>query len=164
MGGAGRVALDVGITSPHLQECLQNPSLDPLGAMQRRKVQDCERICHEAGWTYKPLVISAFGRPHVEMRRVIHQLAVAAGRAFGGADVSRTETTWWRNATTLLMERNARMISRCMPRSDLPPIVAGINENAWGIDMQPRNGGPRRNETRAEALVAWGDAAPAPAD
>ncbi len=154
-GGVGRVALDVGIACPFNSDGMRLPTVDVLSEYRERKIADNTQSCAEAGWRYMPLVISTFGRAHDVTKNLIHRLAVAAGKAFGGADVTRTETTWWRNATTLLMERNARMVSRCLPRLSLPPIISGVDESRWGHAVPPR--ATRRAQVRAEALVAGGD-------
>jgi hypothetical protein len=153
-GGVGRVALDVGIACPFNWDGRARPSADVLDEYRDRKIADNRPSCDEVHWRYEPLVISAFGRAHDETKKIIHRLAVAAGKAFGGADVTRTEATWWRNATTLLMERNARMVNRCLPRLSLPHIVSGLDESRWGSDPPPR--ARRRPSVRAEALVAGG--------
>jgi hypothetical protein len=161
-GGAGRrVALDIGVTSPFIGECIRSPAVDALQEMRARKLHDNTHVCADADWDYRPLIFSAFGRAHDDTRTVIHRLALAAARAFGGADVARIETTWWRNASTLLMERCARMVQRCLPHHQLPPIIAGVNEDRRDCHHDTRRHHSRNSHT-AEALVAFGDSHPVP--
>jgi hypothetical protein len=149
-GGVGSAALDVGITAPFTGDALRSAAVDPLDEYRTRKHHDYDALCRAARWDYKPLILSAFGRAHSDTRSTIHKLCVAAAKAFGGGDVARTEAAWWRNATTLLMERNARMVERCLPTILLPPALGGADEGRWGT-VPPR---ARRGAASAEALVS----------
>jgi hypothetical protein len=164
LGGVGSVAMDVGIASPHTAEASTNPSVDVLDTYKRRKERKYEAVCSAANWQYKPLMFSAYGRAHDDTVHSIHRLCVAAGKAFGGADIVRTETAWWRNAGTLLVERAARMVERCRPVVALPPELGGRDDDAA---VAPRKRRRRQGEAREEeeggedlvsgALVAPGD-------
>lgn len=151
----GQAAIDIGITTPWVSEAITDARIDPLDEYRRRKHQDYDRPCAAANWQYRPLIVSSFGRAHPDSRKIIHKLAIAASKAFGGADVARIESAWWRNATTLIMERNARMVGRCLPADALPPIVSGVNEAAW--DSAPPRRMRRGLLTPADALVAGAD-------
>jgi len=153
-GGVGRVALDIGITSPHIVAACNRVALDPLDEYRAVKSRQYTAPCHAAGWGYMPLTLSSLGRAHAETRSAVHKLAVAASKSFGGSDPSRTEATWWRNATTLLMERNARMVARCVPDDATPPIISGVDEHKWGHVPHPR--AKREVPARAESLVTGG--------
>ena len=159
LGGVGSVAVDIGITSPHVAEAARSPSHDPLDAYRTRKLAEYQDMCKAAGWDYRPLTLSAYARPHSDAVFIVHKLAVAASRAFGGSDAARTESAWWRNAATLLMERNARMVDCCLPTVDPPPIVSGVREAKWGeVPSRARRGAP----VAAAALVSAGDGLRAP--
>jgi len=153
-GGVGRVALDIGITSPHIVAACNRIALDPLDEYRAIKSRQYAGLCRSAGWGYMPLTLSSLGRAHAETRSAIHKLAVAASKSFGGADPARTEATWWRNATTLLMERNARMVARCVPDDATPPIISGVDEHRWGLTPHPR--AKREIPASAESLVTGG--------
>ncbi len=156
-GGAGSAAIDVGIVAPHTGEALRELHRDPIDEYKRRKIQEKTSVCQPRGWSYHPFILSAFGRADDDAIAIIHSLAVAASKAFGGSSPARTERAWWRNAGTLLMERAARMVEKCRPSIDLPPILSGVDEDAvGGLASRSR----REPPVRSAALVSGGDAAP----
>jgi hypothetical protein len=132
-GSVGCVAIDLGVTTPWTAEAINNPALDSLDEYQRRKSQESTARCLGTGWTFKPFIISSLGRPHSSAVDIIHKICVAAAKAYGGTNVARAESTWWRNAGTLLMERAARMVECCRPLHPLPPPILG------GVDESKRN-------------------------
>jgi hypothetical protein len=146
------MAIDIGVTSPHIAAARLHQNIDPLDHYRSIKSRLYTSACQSVGWDFKPLTLSTFGRAHCETRAIVHRLAVAASKAFGGSDTARTENAWWRNATTLLMERNARMVARCLPIVTLPPIISGVDEGRWGVDPHPRV--RRGADVSAESLVA----------
>jgi hypothetical protein len=150
IGGVGPAALDVGITTPFTAEASRAPHIDTLEAYRTKKLQQRDAGCKAVGWRYEPLIFSALGRAHDRTASIIHKLCHAASRAFGCVDPRRAEAAWWRNATTLLMERNARMIERCRPIVDPPPILGGVDDAKWDSVSPPRR---RARVIRAEALV-----------
>ena len=160
-GGVGLAAIDVGIVAPHTAEALADLARDQIDEYKRRKVQEKTGTCRTLGWSYHPFILSAFGRADDDAIDIIHSLAVAASKAFGGSSPARTERAWWRNAGTLLMERAARMVERCRPSIELPPILSGVDEDAFGVvPSRPR----RQPSAKPAALVVGGDDAPAPPD
>jgi hypothetical protein len=155
LGGVGSAALDVGITTPFTAEALADLARDPLDDYRSRKLARGTDMCAAAGWMYLTLIISAFGRPHHDTIRTIHRLCVAAARSFG-SDPRRTESAWWRNAGTLLMQRAASMVHRCRPRVPASAALGGVDESLWGaVPHHTRLDG---GDPRAEALVSGGAA------
>jgi hypothetical protein len=157
LGGLGSLALDVGVTTPFTSDAIRSPTDDPLDEYRKRKVMKYTESCKDVGWDYRPLIFSAFGRAHEDTHQVVHRFCVAAAKTFGGSDVGRAETAWWRNAGTLLAERAARMVERCRPVIVLPTVMGGTDEAGWESEP-PR--ARHRAATVAEALV---DGAEAPA-
>jgi hypothetical protein len=129
LGGAGHAAIDIGITSPHTHEARTSMIADVLEEYKRRKLQKYTDICKARHWTYTPFIISTFARAHTDALHITQRLASAAARTFGGCDTKRTLDAWWRNAATIVMERNARMARTCIPDLDLPPIISGCDED-----------------------------------
>jgi hypothetical protein len=135
-GGAGDdVAIDVGVACPTAADALRHPEKDVLDEYRIDKLTRRGDVCRQAGWVYTPFIISTFGRAHPDAVKVVHKLAQAASRKYGCADARRTESSWWRNAASLLAERAARMVRKCSPAEDrdVPAIVSGVNEAKTGL-------------------------------
>lgn len=63
LGGVGYVALDVGITTPHTAAAVARAGLDVLDEYYKAKQRKYENAAAAAKWQYRPVIISAFGRP-----------------------------------------------------------------------------------------------------
>jgi hypothetical protein len=139
MGGVGSVALDIGITCPHTFAALTSPNVDPLDDYHLRKMTKYRDLAGAAGWSYKPVLMSAFGRPHADATTVVRRLAKAASRTYGVDKAGAIEAAWWRNCGTLLAERAARMVARCCPIVELPRELGGAGDELAGA--APARGG-----------------------
>jgi len=142
LGGVGSVALDVGITTPHTAEGVTRPALDVLEKYYEDKMRKYADVAAAAKWQYRPLIISAYGRAHCEAKKVVHRLALAAGRRFGAKSAGRIESVWWRNCATLLMERACSMVARCRPAGRLLHTLGGVADDLSGRRHPRRDGGP----------------------
>ena len=132
-GGVGSAALDVGITCPLAASAQEGQ--DAVDMYRTKKIRKYKVIAERAHWQYHPVIMSCFGRPHVESVRLVRRLAQAAGRKFGVEDVARIEERWWKHCSTLLAERVADMVLRCSPTIGLPPALGGE------VDADERGGG-----------------------
>lgn len=117
-------ALDIGIKCPLATTVVDGR--DIVDAYRSEKIRKYRRVAMAAGWDYRPMTMSCFGRPHQDTVNVVHRLAMAAARKFGVEDVSRIEERWWKNCSTLLAERVANMVLRCSPTIPLPPALGGV--------------------------------------
>lgn len=89
------------------------------------KMERYQTLAAAAGWTYMPMTMTCYGRPHASTTSIVHRLTMAAARRFGVGDVTRMEEQWWRNCSVLLAERVARMVMRCSPTIRLPRTLGG---------------------------------------
>lgn len=126
-GGDSMAALDIGVSCPHSTDAIASRN-DHLAAYDRRKRLKYSDIASTAGWVYKPVIISCFGRPHSDASTIISQLASAAARKYGLDSQATIEERWWRNCSTLLAMRTASMVSRCLPAAPLERILGDIDE------------------------------------
>jgi hypothetical protein len=157
LGGVGFVAIDVGITTPMTQEGLKRAGVDVLEAYCARKIAKNTDAATAAKWQYRPVIISAFGRRHAEATNVVHRLAMAAARRYG-VKPAQIESAWWRNCTTLLMERASMMVERCRPTVRLPCTLGGVDEDAAGAEPHAR----RRRRTDGDGAWVGADEPTAP--
>ena len=67
------------------------------------------------------------------------------------------ETGWWRNCSTLLMERASSMVSKCRPTVRLPATLGGADDDRAGVRH------PRRIDGAECAVVVGADAPTPPA-
>jgi hypothetical protein len=158
-GRAGAVAVDVGVVAPHTAAALTH-QLDPIADYIQRKRAKSEKACTDAGWTFFPFILSAYCRPHPDATRLVSRLCVRAAREFVAEPPGRIEAAWWRNASTLLMERAASMVERCRPN----PAPADPRDSLWGIE--PHRPLPRRDPAASfvDVLVAGAEAPRAPCE
>jgi hypothetical protein len=155
LGGVGYVALDVGVTTPHTMEAVKKPDLDVLDAYHKAKTLKYADAAREAKWQYRPVIVSAFGRVHSDAKNVVHRLALAAARRYGVKSATMIETAWWRNCSTLLMERASSMVARCRPTVRLPATLGAADDDRAGLRHVTRIHG-------AECAVVVGADAPTP--
>jgi hypothetical protein len=131
-GAGGPLAVDVGIVAPHaLSAC---NGVDPQKDYIARKVLKSARPCAEAGWSFLPFIVSAYGRPHADAAQLVSRLCTNAAREFVVEPAARLEANWWRNATTLLMARAAAMVARCRPVPELAHGIDGCREELRGVE------------------------------
>ncbi len=128
IGSAGLLALDVGICCPHTHAAIVSPDLDVLSEYARLKHARYDDAATRAGWIYRPVTMSSFGRPHPDSLDIVHRLADAATRRFGIENAAKLEQSWWRNCSTLLAERAANMVNTCIPTIQLPPMLGGHDD------------------------------------
>jgi hypothetical protein len=140
-GRAGAAAVDVGIVAPHNATAMVTGT-DPIVDYIRRKRDKSEVACTANGWSFHPFILSAYGRPHPDATRLVHRLCVRAAREFVAEPPDRLEASWWRNASTLLMERAVLMVDRCRPAPAPASPPAGGRDSLWGIE--PHRPLPRR--------------------
>jgi hypothetical protein len=119
-GGVGKAAIDVGVVCPHSREAIVSPAKDPLSLYEHRKRMKSEELCKEAGWMFRPFVISCYGRPSDGAVEVVHRLAKSAAKRYGVDSVTKIEQNWWKQCSTLLAARAAEMVRRCLPHI-VPP-------------------------------------------
>jgi hypothetical protein len=106
-----------------------------LDAYHESKIHTYQTVAAVAGWTYMPMTMTCYGRPHASTSSIVHRLAMAAARRFGVEDAGRMEEHWWRNCSVLLAERVARMVMRCSPTIRMPRTLGGgadADEDAGG--------------------------------
>jgi hypothetical protein len=127
------MAVDVGVVAPHNLHAMRCTT-DPLDEYRGRKINKSAGGCRAAGWSFYPFLVSAHGRVHPQAARLVHRLCVRAAREFVVEPVKRLETNWWRNATTILMQRNAAMVERCRPVPDVASGIDGCREDRRGVE------------------------------
>ena len=103
------------------------------------------------------MIISAYGRAHADAKKIVHRLAEAAGRRFGGTSAATIERAWWRNCGTLLMERASSMVTRCMPHGVLPHTLGGVRDDLAIVRHAARVG-----EECGDGVVVGADVPAAP--
>lgn len=124
-GGVGSAALDIGICCPHTAAAIARRGGDVLEEYKETKMRKNDAAAKQLGWTYKPMTISCYGRPHSDTVRAVRQLASAAARRYGEENVKRIEDSWWKKCSTLLAERAANMVMKCSPSIPLPRVLGG---------------------------------------
>jgi len=136
LGRAGSAALDIGICCPHTRVSVRRGgAVDVLDEYHLAKVSKYHAVAAGAGWGYYPMTMTCYGRPHHTTIAIVHKLAMAAARRFGVEDSAKIEENWWRNCSTLLAERAARMVMKCSPTIRLPRVLGGgpdADEEAGG--------------------------------
>ncbi len=139
--GAGLCALDVGVTGPFTAAALASTGHDPVVSYERRKVKQYKELCARDGWTYVPLVFSAFGRCGDGTSAVIDRFARIAARRFGLVDAGRVAASWRRNLGVILVRWSAAMVARCRPAGAAwaptvhRTVAGGVDEDALGMAL-----------------------------
>ncbi len=100
------------------------------------------------------MTMTCYGRPHPTTVSIVHSLAMAAARRFGVEDPAKIEESWWRNCSTLLAERAAKMVTKCSPTIRLPRVLGGEPD----ADEETGGGGSWCREVEVGDVVA-GDGA-----
>jgi hypothetical protein len=158
-GAAGPCAVDVGITAPH-NDYAKRADQSPIDEHYKRKMAASKKLCEDAGWQFRPFIVSAYGRPHPDAVLLVHKLCVRAAREYVVEPVPRLEASWWRNATTILMARAAAMVERCRPIPEVAEALGGARESLRGVE--PHSPLPRRRSLAVplarHELVAGADA------
>jgi len=78
------------------------------------------------------------------VRRVWRRRAAGGAiRRYGVKSATMIETAWWRNCSTLLMERASSMVRRCRPTVPLPAVLGGVADDVAGCGRRSGGGVPR---------------------
>jgi len=160
LGGVGPAAIDVGVTTPHTLDAINNPNHDPLADYHSRKIIKYNSIIPLTDWSYHPFVISAFGRAHPSASSIIDRLARGAARSFGVRQPALLSSAWWRTCTTLLAHRAALMVHRCLPISSIPPSLGGPSDAPSALSLIPSS---RLADGGFDLIVLGSEAPSAPA-
>ena len=128
-GGAGHVALDIGIVCLQAACHLGNAAREVLGAAEDARTKcaraDIGRRCREAGVIFQPMIFESFGGVSVEAERVIKSLnqAVAAN-----TDTSQevVATRFWQRVGVDILRGNSRAFAR--------RIVGKVFGETGGVD------------------------------
>ena len=141
-GLIGLAAIDVGISTPHTQDAIINPTHDILDHYRTRKIRSSTPYAQRASWSFHPFIISSFGRAHPTAEAIISQLAAAAARSFGSHNPALLSTAWWKTCGTLLADRVASMVHRCLPSRPIPAAFGGTLDIRSGPTHLPSSRHP----------------------
>jgi len=118
-GGAGKVALDVGIICPQAAGHLDNTAGEPLGAAEEYVKTKCargetEQRCREAGVVFQAMIFEATGGVSLEAVRVVKALNKAVA---GNTDSSEVvvATRFWQRVGIDLLRGGCRAFTRRLP-------------------------------------------------
>ena len=110
-------ALDVGITSPEASAA----GVDCTASMVARKTSNYAPYAHELrrqNVDYKPIVWSAYGRPHGDATKFITQLCRKLARRRGFTSAAVLQRRLECGIATEIWRRAARMVAACLPLID----------------------------------------------
>ena len=125
----GRLAaLDIGISSPDST----GAGLDCCAAMEKRKHREYARYTDElkenGGIVYKPLVWSAWGRPHIETQVMLESMAKIVARRKGLQDYRLVLRRVQCAISVQLARRAVRMLFGCIPRLEAEEMQTLLGE------------------------------------
>jgi hypothetical protein len=120
LSGGKPVALDIGIASPFTAAAGD----DCCAFYHDLKVHKYFAKCAAEGVEFRPLIFSAFGRPHPDCLATLRTIAAKVARRRGIEDPSRLVRLLLKRVATLIWRRNARMVAACLPGGDEEAVDA----------------------------------------
>ena len=115
-GGAGRVALDIGIICPQATCHLENAAQEKVGAAEAYARTKCARAgvsqrCRDAGVVFQPLIFESLGGVSLEADRVIKSMnrAVAANT---DSPLGEVATRFWNKISVDIVRGSHRAFKR----------------------------------------------------
>jgi len=115
-GGAGRVALDIGIICPQAACHLENAARERVGAAEAYARTKCARAgvaqrCRDAGVVFQPLIFESLGGVSLEADRVIKSMnrAVAANT---DSPLGEVATRFWHKISVDIVRGGYRAFKR----------------------------------------------------
>ena len=117
-GPSGLVALDVCVCSPFAisagSDCCESAFV-----RKRNDYRDILEELRQQGIEYRPLVFSAYGRPHAETSKWLEFSARAAARKRGISDFKQILSRVYRNIAVAIQRRFVEQIRACLPCKDV---------------------------------------------